>query len=251
MKYAVYAIAKNEEKHVNAWVDSTRDADYRLVCDTGSTDSTPEALRDNGVTVQSLQYSYFRFDDARNAALSFLPSDIDYCISLDLDETLCRNWKDSLLEAASTNPCRINHSFETDWGDGQVSRHYHERVHCRHGYRWFLPVHEKLVWYNREIKETVRWATDFTIHHRPDRGKDRSQYLQKLELAITEPFGKDDWKVAFFLAEEYLSDGQYEMCKNMALRTLLFGDVVWPAQQRSLLEMISKCDDQLLDTPGI
>ena len=39
MKVAAYAIALNEEKHAQRWADTTKDADFRLVCDTGSTDS--------------------------------------------------------------------------------------------------------------------------------------------------------------------------------------------------------------------
>ncbi len=40
MKIAVYAIALNEEKHVMRWLEATKDADVRLVADTGSTDRT-------------------------------------------------------------------------------------------------------------------------------------------------------------------------------------------------------------------
>ncbi len=44
MKIAVYAIALNEEKHVMQWLEATKDADVRLVADTGSTDQTVRLL---------------------------------------------------------------------------------------------------------------------------------------------------------------------------------------------------------------
>ena len=46
MKICVYAIAKNEEKFVDRWVHSMREADYICVLDTGSTDATVELLAD-------------------------------------------------------------------------------------------------------------------------------------------------------------------------------------------------------------
>ena len=42
MKICVYAICKNEEKHVWRWLNSARDADYICLLDTGSTDKTLE-----------------------------------------------------------------------------------------------------------------------------------------------------------------------------------------------------------------
>ena len=88
MKVAAYAIALNEEKHAQRWADTTKDADFRLVCDTGSTDKTVEILRSNGITVYEISVKPWRFDVARNTAQSLLPADIDVCLSLDLDETL-------------------------------------------------------------------------------------------------------------------------------------------------------------------
>ena len=49
MKICVYAIAKNEEKFVERWVSSMREADGIYVLDTGSTDRTVGKLADLGV----------------------------------------------------------------------------------------------------------------------------------------------------------------------------------------------------------
>ena len=46
MKIAVYTIALNEEKFVERWAESCKDADYRLILDNGSTDGTFDALCD-------------------------------------------------------------------------------------------------------------------------------------------------------------------------------------------------------------
>ena len=87
MKIAVYAIALNEEKHVYQWLEATKDADVRLVADTGSTDQTVRLLQGApNVIVHQISVKPFRFDDARNAALALLPTDVDMCLSLDMDE---------------------------------------------------------------------------------------------------------------------------------------------------------------------
>ena len=56
MKICLYAIAKNEIKEVDAWYESMKEADEIIVLDTGSTDGTPERLRELGVTVYEKTY---------------------------------------------------------------------------------------------------------------------------------------------------------------------------------------------------
>ena len=50
-KVAVYAICKNEEKFVDRWYESMKEADMIYVLDTGSTDNTVFELRKRGVVV--------------------------------------------------------------------------------------------------------------------------------------------------------------------------------------------------------
>ena len=44
-KVVVYAISKNEEKFVDRWYESMKEADAIYVLDTGSTDKTVEKLK--------------------------------------------------------------------------------------------------------------------------------------------------------------------------------------------------------------
>ena len=48
MKIYVYAIAKNEAKFARRWMGSMAEADGVYVLDTGSTDGTPDILRELG-----------------------------------------------------------------------------------------------------------------------------------------------------------------------------------------------------------
>ena len=96
MKIAVYTIAKNEEQFVKKWYNSAKEADYLLIADTGSTDNTIELAKKLGINVVSIAINPWRFDDARNASLALLPTDITYCIQLDMDEVLVEGWRQEL-----------------------------------------------------------------------------------------------------------------------------------------------------------
>ncbi len=72
MRVAVYTIALNEEKFLNSWFESVKDADYLLIADTGSSDDTVEKAKALGVSVIRIKVSPWRFDIARNTALSFI-----------------------------------------------------------------------------------------------------------------------------------------------------------------------------------
>ena len=183
MKVAVYTIALNEEKHVQRWYESAKDADYLLIADTGSTDRTVEIAKSLGINVINIRIDPWRFDDARNAALASLPADIDYCVILDMDEILQPNWKDELPEALDLGITRPVHKIITDWEeDGSPKVEFDgNRVHARRGYRWKNPIHEVIVPYN--IPET-KARIKMEIHHRPDNSKSRGQYLPMLEMAV-------------------------------------------------------------------
>jgi glycosyltransferase involved in cell wall biosynthesis len=88
MKVAVYTISLNEAKFIKRWAKSAADADYLFVLDTGSTDDSLDILRRLKIPHKQAIVRPWRFDIARNTALSLLPEDIDYCVSLDMDEVL-------------------------------------------------------------------------------------------------------------------------------------------------------------------
>ena len=96
MKIAVYAICKNEEKFVDRWYESVKEADGINVLDTGSSDHTLEKLKSHDIHVSSKQYDFFRFDVARNDSLEMIPLDYDVCVCLDLDEVIEPGWREKL-----------------------------------------------------------------------------------------------------------------------------------------------------------
>lgn len=187
MKVAVYGLALNEAVNVEAWADSVSDAHYILLADTGSTDNTVQIAKDCGVEVIELGISPFRFDMAQNAAIAALPREIDWCISLDLDERLQPGWLDALLTAPD-DATRVGMWFHWEKELDQMPEgdHWHRDVHRRTGYYWRGPVHEELVTYGFQPEKVVD-IKQFQVNHVPDREKPRSgKYLDMIKMALLE-----------------------------------------------------------------
>lgn len=204
MKIAVATIAKNEEQFVQRWAESCADADYRFILDTGSTDDTiKEAIRCN-VDWALKEFTPWRFDHARNHAMSQIPNNIDYVIWLDMDEVLQPGWRQA-LESIPPNITRPRYKYVWSWNpDGTEGLVYGgDKIHARHGYNWKHPVHEVL---KHQGIETQHWIDGLEIHHHPDSSKSRSQYLPLLKLAVEEDPADD--RNQFYLARELYFHGE-------------------------------------------
>jgi glycosyltransferase involved in cell wall biosynthesis len=178
MKIAVYTIALNEEKHVERWYNSVKDADYILIADTGSTDRTVEIAKSLGINVYNISIKPWRFDVARNTALSLLPDNIDLCVSLDMDETISEGWRE-ILEKTTGN--QITYVF-----DNYHKQHsmVNNKIHSRHGYVWKFIMHEGIV--QDRIEPDIEFAYGLEVYHLPDVEKPRSQYLDLIKAALDE-----------------------------------------------------------------
>ena len=208
MRVAVATIAKNEEQFVARWAKSCADADYRLILDTGSTDNTVAIANERSVYVEWREFNPWRFDHARNHALSLIPDDIDYVIWLDMDEVLQPGWRQALEKATATRP-RYKYVWSWNENGSEGLTYAGDKIHKRHGYIWQHPVHEVLK--AVDITETQEFIEGLEIHHHPDHTKSRSQYLPLLELAVKED--PHDDRNQFYLAREYFFNGQYGLAQ--------------------------------------
>jgi len=182
LTYCVYAISKNEEQFVRRFCESSKEADYILIADTGSTDRTAELGRECGAIVQEIYVAPWRFDVARNAALALVPRSVDICISLDLDELLEPGWKEH-IEKAWIPGKTTNLWYYFDWGHN--IRFPYRKIHSRHGYHWHHPCHEDLRIDGR-VEEHRSWCGELLVSHHPDPTKSRGQYMDLLQVAVDE-----------------------------------------------------------------
>lgn len=193
MKIAVYTIALNEAKHVAQWVEATKGADYRLVCDTGSTDNTVDLLNEARVETYQISVKPWRFDVARNTALSLLPDDIDVCLILDMDEIPEPDFFDKVREqwVSTANRGWVGLDTGSTWAA--------DRLHSRQGFVWKYACHEVAVpSMGTEVESCFIQAN---IEHKPDNTKSRGQYLGMLKACVDEM--PDDMRMRVYLIREY------------------------------------------------
>ena len=238
MKIAVYTIAKNEEQFVKRWAESCKDADYRFILDTGSSDKTVYLAKKAGVDVSIAHINPWRFDDARNISLALLPNDIDYCIALDMDEVLLPGWREH-LEKIDKSVTRPRYKYTWSWNeDGSPGLQYGgDKIHKRHGYRWKHPVHEVLV--ADRTKEVQDWI-DLEIHHYPDHSKSRGQYFPLLEVAVQEDPSDD--RNAYYYARELFYNQMFEKAAEEFKRHLSLPKAVWKPERAASYRYLAKCE---------
>lgn len=238
-KICVYAISKNEEKFVNRWVNSIKDADEIYVLDTGSTDNTVELLKKKGVNVISKKITPWRFDVARNESLSLVPSDTDICICLDLDEVISEGWRKALEENWDENTDRIFYNYNWLLDENNVPKvsFYIEKIHKRHGYKWTHPVHEILsLTENKEENKKV--VEQITVNHYPDNTKSRSSYLPLLEFSVKED--PDDDRNMHYLGREYMYYGKYQEAITTLKKHLNMEKAVWKDERCASMRFIAR-----------
>lgn len=249
MKIAVYAIVKNEEKFINRWYESAREADEVYLLDTGSSDETVLKADLLGIHVSSEVIDPWRFDVARNNALALIPDDVDLCVSLDLDEIIEPGWRKELEKVISNDwtlssvnviaPIVVSHN--EDGSDGTVFNQ--TKIHSRYGWQWKFPIHEALYATNELLP--VSYVADLKFHHWPDPTKSRRQYLDLLRQATWEY--PNDERMTFYYARELLYNHQYGEAKEQFHRYIHLS--AWPAQKAEAWRYIAKCESTIVKVP--
>lgn len=238
-KVAVYAICKNEEKFVDRWMDSMAEADEIVVLDTGSTDDTVLRLQARGATVYQKIFDPWRFDVARNHALSLVSEDADICCSVDLDEVFEPGWRKVLETAwdAGVDQLKYRYTWNFDENGNELTVFFADKIHARHGFHWHAPVHEVI----RPDAGSCRvgQCEQLRLYHHADAGKSRGQYLPLLQLAAKE--APLDDRTAFYLGREYFFHGEYGKSIAQLEHYLHLPKAVWRDERAAAMRYLARC----------
>ena len=239
-KICVYAICKNEEKFVDRWFNSMKEADEIYVLDTGSTDNTVKKLKELGVIVKEENIKPWRFDNARNKSLELVPNDTDICICTDLDEIFIEGWRKNLEELWDNNTTRLayNYNWLLDENNNPKVNFYIEKIHNRHDYKWTHPVHEVLTYIGKN-KEIVKYTNKITVNHYPDNSKSRSSYLPLLELSVKEK--PNDDRNVHYLGREYMYYGEWNKSIDTLIKHLKLPTATWKDERCASMRFIARC----------
>jgi len=210
MKISVYAICKNESKFIQRWFDSIKEADEIIVLDTGSFDNSVQLLNDLGVTVYGQIIVPWRFDTARNLALSFVSQDTDICLCLDMDEVMLPGWIEGIKEAYYKGVTEIKYPYVFNWNDNECTipriTMYNFKIHARHGYTWHYPVHE-IVCADDSSKEKVVYTDNIVCHHYADVTKVRDYQVLLDQACIDDP---EEERFSHQRGRELMMHGRYD-----------------------------------------
>lgn len=207
MKVAACAICKNEEDNIEQWLKYTKDFDYRIVLDTGSTDKTVKLFKKSNVILYEKIFDPFDFSEARNHVLSLVPSDVDWIIWPDLDEYYV-NWRKP-LEQAIANDASISRILYPNiiYKDGILEPAEENgtvmdcKIHKANMYEWIKPIHEHLV---PTTDEDNRFYIDDIIRYHYQISSDlRNILYYDIAKRAVDADSTDDWNVWFVLNESF------------------------------------------------
>ena len=241
MKICVYAIAKNEEKFVDRWVHSMREADCICVLDTGSEDKTVELLADRGVRVRQEVIDPWRFDTARNRSMDLIPADTDICVCTDLDEIFRPGWRKLLEEAWTKGTEQLRYTYIWNFNErGEPGTSFlYEKIHAPGVFEWEHPVHEVL----RRTDGKTGWkkaeAPEIVLEHHPDTEKSRAGYLELLELSVRE--SPEDDRNAHYLGREYMFRGRWDDAIAQLKAHLAMPAATWAPERCASMRFLSRC----------
>ena len=238
MKVVVYAITKNEEKFVNRWCESMKEADEIYALDTGSDDNTVKLLKENGVNVVVKEIIPWRFDVARNESLSMIPEDTDICVCTDLDEVFVPGWRNEVENAWTNgnNRLRYVYNWSLDEKNRPIISFYGEKIHSRKGYKWTHPVHEVLKYDGNN--ERFEITDNVIINHYPDSSKSRGSYLPLLELSVKEE--PEDDRNMHYLGREYMYYSRWNECIDTLIRHLKLPTATWKDERCASMRFIAR-----------
>ena len=236
-KVCVYAITKNEEKFVERWFNSMKEADKIIVLDTGSSDNTVSALKKLGVEVHQRKISPWRFDVARNESLKLVPKEYDICVCTDLDEVFESGWKEKVINTWNEDTTRLRYTYNWSFDEygNPATTFMLNKIHRRDAYLWNHPVHEVLIPLGDEIEITNK---DIVLNHYPDKTKSRSSYLPLLELSVEED--PDDDRNMHYLGREYMYYLKWDKCIETLKKHLNLKSATWKDERCASMRFIAR-----------
>ncbi len=237
-KVCVYAITKNEEKFVQRWYDSMKEADKVIVLDTGSTDNTVKLLKELGAEVHVKEIKPWRFDVARNESLALIPREYEICVCTDLDEVFEAGWKEKVVACWNDEVTRLryNYNWSFDEYGNPATSFLINKIHKNGAYKWTHPVHEVLT---PLVKEQEIYCEGITVNHYPDRTKSRGSYLPLLELSVEED--PEDDRNMHYLGREYMYYKMWDKSIETLKKHLSLKKATWKDERCASMRFIARC----------
>ncbi len=227
-KTAAYTICKNEIKHLEKWLYYTDKHDYRVILDTGSTDGTWEELqrvaeKDSGLIIKQVEVTSWKFDVARKINLAMVPTDVQWCLSPDLDEYYSVNVLKEMEDCIRQRPdvtciaCDRLDIYSDVVRVGPPKNLGTNKIHRYGDYTWSQPIYEHLSWIHKDRSEVEIYRDElYLIHDQDFKKKERPELYLKMLTDEWRENSSNDW-VLWFLCNHYYREKNMEMFIDVAL----------------------------------
>lgn len=209
---AAYTICKNEIQFVEKWLYYTREFDYRVILDTGSTDGTYEAFKKAGnVIVEQKEFTPWRFDIARNYNLAMVPEHVEWALSPDLDEYFSINVLTEMEKTIKQRPDVTNIScdrldlYSSVVRVGPPHQIGTNKIHRRHAYKWSQPIYEHLQWKLGGYEVEIYNDDIYLIHDQDFKKPERNPLYLKMLREEYETNPTNTWTL-WFLVNHYFRE---------------------------------------------
>jgi tetratricopeptide (TPR) repeat protein len=228
VKISLTMIVRNEAEHLERCLASVADlVDEMIVCDTGSTDATPEIAKRFGAAVTQFPWCD-DFAAARNASLASATGDVIFTI--DGDEYLSDEARAIFreeIESLRPGHCMTLPIFSFFDPEHLVPEltHRNEMVRIfwnRPNIRWHRPVHVQVIDTATGATPPIQHSrlTTFHLGYLPKAWETQNK---RARLRILERLAREEPHLAhnhFFLAKFLFVDGQFAPCAESARRAL-------------------------------
>jgi glycosyltransferase involved in cell wall biosynthesis len=188
-------IVKDEGAVIRRCLNSIKPyLDFWLICDTGSSDGTPDIVREElkGIPGELHQTPWIDFAHNRNEALQLARGKGDYLLLLDADMTV--NVQADFRDQLEADSYLVR--FE-----GPLDYYYPYLIQSRHDWKYVGVTHERLCADTARTQEKCRFLS---ITHHCD-GHSRSEKYQRDIKLLTEGLAAepDNARYMFYLAQSY------------------------------------------------
>ena len=212
---AAYTICKNELKYVEKWLYYTKDFNYRVLLDTGSTDGTWEALQeaaklDPNLIIEQKIFTPWKFNVARMYNLDMIPNEVEWALSPDMDEYFSINVLEEMEKTIKQIPNVSNIAttrldlYTKDVFVGPPHTIPTNKIHRRHDYIWSQPIYEHL-WFKHNIKDEVEIYNNmiYLVHDQDFKKQSRPELYVKMLREEFEENPTNCWTLWFLLSHFY------------------------------------------------
>jgi glycosyltransferase involved in cell wall biosynthesis len=199
MRVSVVLICKNEEAVLARCLESVKEADEIIICDTGSTDRTIEIAQQYTDQIFTDYVWEDHFANARNHALSKATG--DWVLSIDADEYLTCSFQ-TVRDAAARAFMAVNVKMTAEYGP--TSSFWFPRLFLRSPNVWWEgAIHNHLSVMGEDVGNV-----SITFGYSPAHQQDPLRTLRILEKEVADR--PDCIRERFYLGREYFYRGQYD-----------------------------------------